>query len=85
MSVTEALTAELEALGPRGANSTLAAVALSLARALDGDASATSKSMCAKSMVDVLRELRSIAPPKQEADNLDDLTARREARRSAVS
>lgn len=85
MSVVAALRAELKALGPKGADSTLAATALSLAAELDADNSATSKSMCAKSMVDVLRELRLIVPPKQEADNLDDLTARRAARRSAAA
>lgn len=85
MSVVDSLRAELEALGPRGAGSTLAATALALAAELDADNSATSKSMCAKSMVDVLRELRVLAPPKPEVDNLDDLTARRMARRSAAT
>lgn len=85
MSVIEAVQGDLERLGPKAARSGLAAVALALAAELDGDNSATSKSMCAKSMVDVLRELRLLAPPKLEADDLDDLTARRLARRSAAA
>jgi hypothetical protein len=85
LSVVAALTAELEALGPKGRDSSLAATALALAEELDADNSATSKSMCAKSMVDVLRELRSFAPPKREADGVTNLNDRREARRSAAA
>jgi hypothetical protein len=85
VSVVAALEAELKALGPKGADTTLAATALALAAELDGNNSATSKSMCAKSMIDVLRELRAIAPPKLEADGVTDLNARREARRVAAA
>jgi hypothetical protein len=83
MSVVEAVAKDLEAMGPKAAESTLAATATALAAELDGANSATSKSMCAKALIDVMRELRALAPPKREADRLDDLTARREARRSA--
>lgn len=85
MSVVAALRAELKDLGPRGECSTLAATALALAAELDAGNSATSKSMCAKSMVDVLRELRSLVPPKQEADGVDELNLRRASRRSAAA
>jgi hypothetical protein len=72
VSVVEAVTAELERLGEPGASSSLAATALALAEQLDEPRNgATSKSMCAKAMVDVLRELRLLAPPKQEDDELD--------------
>lgn len=82
MSVVEAVQRDLDALGPDVAKSTLGATALALARELDAENSATSKSMCAKSMVDVLREVRSLAPPKREKDGLDDLNVRRHARRA---
>lgn len=83
MSVAGAVAKDLEAMGAKAAESTLAATAIALAAELDGANSATSKSMCAKALLEVMRELRVLAPPKQEADKLDDLTARREARRSA--
>ena len=86
MSVVEAVERDLKGLGPKAADTSLAATALALARELDEPGnSATSKSMCAKSMVEVLRELRALMPAKQEADQLDDLTARREARRRAAA
>jgi hypothetical protein len=58
--------------------------ARSLAAELDGRASATSKSMCAKALVDVLRELESVAPAVKEADAVDDLDTRRKRRRAAT-
>jgi hypothetical protein len=51
---------------------------------MDGPNSLTSKSMAAKALIDTMRELRVLVPPMQEADGLDDLTKRREARRSAA-
>ena len=83
MSVEAAVSREITALGSKAEGSSLGETALSLARELDDDGnSATSKSMCAKAMVEVLRELRVLAPPKQEADGVTDLNARREARRA---
>jgi hypothetical protein len=58
----------------------MAATALALAVELDGPTSATSKSMCAKALVDVMRELRALAPAEKENDGLDDLAARRRKR-----
>ena len=77
MSVVAALEAELRALGPAAVDSTLAATALALAAELDGDNSATSKSMCAKSMVEVLRELRGLMPPKEREDDIERARKRR--------
>lgn len=85
-SVVESLERDLEAMGPKARDSTLAATALALAADLDDDGnSATSHSMCAKSMIDVLRELRQLAPPRQEADGVTDLNAERNARRARVA
>jgi hypothetical protein len=61
-SVFESTERELERLGVAG--SALAAVALAMAEQIDGPGSATSKSMCAKVLADVLRELRALAPPR---------------------
>jgi hypothetical protein len=73
---------DLKALPSHLARSGLAATALSLARQLDLDeTSATAKAACARSLVQVQRELRALAPPRKEVDELDELTARREARR----
>jgi hypothetical protein len=66
----------------------LEATAQALAVELDDAGnSATSKSMCAKSMIDVVRELRAVAPSQEAKDDLDDLAARREKRlaRSAAA
>lgn len=69
--------------------STLAASGLALAAELDrAGNSATSKSMCAKSLQDVMRELRELAPPAVVEDELDAKRARRARRldgRSAAS
>jgi hypothetical protein len=66
--------------------SALAATALALAAEVDkAKNSATSKSMCARVLADVLGQLRELKPPAEEGDSLDDLAARRRARRAAVS
>lgn len=68
-------------------DSAFAATALALAAELDDPGnSATSKSMCARALVETLDRLSELAPAKAEGDELDDLTARRERRRAkAVS
>jgi hypothetical protein len=85
MSVFEAVELELEEMGARVAGSALAATALALAAELDAGNSATSKSMCAKALVDVLREVRALAPPRKETDGVDDLATRRAERRAAAA
>ena len=61
----------------------LAITALALAREIDSPTnSATSKSMCARSLLDTMDRLRALTPVDQEADGLDDLARRREARRA---
>jgi len=66
----------------RDREAVLAATAAVLADGLDGASSLTSKSMAAKALVDVLRELEAVAPAEKENDGLDDLAARRAARRA---
>lgn len=81
MSVEAAVERDLKRLPEELAESALAASALAMAREIDRSSnSATSKSMCQARLQDSLRELRELAPPAEEADQLDDLSARRKAR-----
>ena len=81
VSVVEAVGRDLERLPSHLAESALAAAALALAGEIDtGSNSATSKSMCAKALQDMLRELRDLAPAEEESDEIDDLEARRQRR-----
>jgi hypothetical protein len=82
MSVETAVQHDIDFLGPKAAESALAATALALARGLDSPGSLTSKSMAAKALIDTMRELRAVAPPKMEADGVTDIAERREARRA---
>lgn len=73
--------AEMALRAPGIDESTLAAAALELARQLDDVGnSATSKSMCARSLIETMDKLRELAPPEEESDALDDLAAKRAAR-----
>jgi hypothetical protein len=85
MSVVESVAREIGGLGEKAAGSVMAETALSLAHELDGENSATSKSMCAKALIDVMRELRVLAPPRKESDDLAKLRQRRDKRRSGGS
>jgi hypothetical protein len=72
---------ELDRLPEDLANGSLAGAALTMARMLDHPkTSATSKSMCAGKLQELVRELHSLAPPVEEADWLDDLAKRRSLR-----
>lgn len=79
----EAVTRDVAALGdlPPGCEAIVAS-AVALARELDDDNSATSKSMCARALREAMDRLRDLAPPKAKADRLDDLTARRQKRQT---
>lgn len=70
---------------PELKRSALAATALALAGEMDDSGnSATSKSMCAKSLIDALERLQAQAPEREEkGDALDELAAARAARRAA--
>lgn len=86
MSVEAAVTrdiAELAGRDERLAESGLAASALALARELDNPNSATSKSMCARSLLETLDRLRQLAPPERKRDRIDELASRRASRRAA--
>ena len=58
-------------------------LALALAREIDTPGnSSTSKSVCARSLLDTMAQLRELMPTDQEADALDELSQRRDARRN---
>lgn len=62
------------------------AVALKLARALDGIADGdapTSQAVLADKLDTIMAKLRTLAPPAGEEDKVDDLTARRAQRLGA--
>lgn len=84
MSVEDAVRRDLEGMGDL-AHGALAASALALAAEMDDpENSATSKSMCARALHDALEQLRELAPPKRETDDVDDLEAKRAKRRDAA-
>lgn len=85
-SVVAAVERDLIALGPELADSSLAAAALALAKEIDSSGnSATSKSMCARALLETMDRLRALAPPQEAADKLDDLKQRRETRRKKAA
>lgn len=87
MSAVKAVEKDLKRLRERDkelAESTLAATALAMAHELDGANSATSKSMCARVLNETMERLWELAPAEKENDGVDELTARRDARRSAA-
>jgi hypothetical protein len=88
VSVEAALAAELEAMPGDVQRSSLAMTALTLAAQLDSTRNGgTSKAMIAKEYRETLRELRAIAPPAQEDDEVDRARKRRAerlARRAAT-
>lgn len=89
-NVVSAVEADLRELGkrdPKLARSAQAAAALALARELDDENSATSKSMCAKALNETMDRLRELAPPERKKDGIDELSARRTKRleRSAAA
>ena len=70
-----AIRRDLAALPDDLAGSGLAATAIALARAMDDNNSATSKSMCARAILELTDRLRALAPAVEEDDALDGLQA----------
>lgn len=82
-SVVESVEHDIELLGSKAAESTLAATALTLARRMDDPrTSSTSLSMCSKEFRETMRELHELAPPERERDGIDDLAEQRKRRRT---
>lgn len=82
MGVQDAMRGDLERLGPRAEESALAETALAVAKRLDSPKTGgAAASMCAKVMIDLLRELRALAPPVKEADGVTNINEKRRGRR----
>lgn len=82
--VEKAVKKDLKLFGREAEESGLGAAAIALAREIDRDNSATSKSMCAKALQDVLGQLRGLAPPRRERDRIDELSEKRGRRRATA-
>lgn len=83
LTVETAVRRDLADLAKRDrdlATSALAANALQLAREMDSENSATSKSMCARALNETMEKLRELAPPPADPDAVDELLERRAAR-----
>lgn len=89
MSVLDAVDrdlAKVAKVAPDLAESGLAALAREMASQLDDVSnSATSKSMCAARLIDALERLRELTPEGDEKDGVDELNARRAARRRTAA
>lgn len=85
-NVVDAVEADLAAIAerdPDAARSSEAAAAIQLAYELQNPYnSATSKSMCAKALIEALNTVRELAPEPEEDDELDDLAEQRAKRRA---
>lgn len=85
MSVLESVERDLAEIAERDAKlaeSGLAALAKQLAREMDENNSATSKSMCAKALMEALEKLRELSPAEKADDRVDELAGRRAERRA---
>lgn len=70
---------------PESSGSPEAALALAAARAIDDErASVTSRSMVMGRYLDAMAVLRAMAPEKRQESVLDEIRARRDARRAAA-
>jgi SpoVK/Ycf46/Vps4 family AAA+-type ATPase len=78
MSVHDATERELATFADVPA--ALAAIALVLADQLDNPNSATSKSMCARELREVLDRIRELQPPVKEKDGIDAIRQQRRER-----
>ncbi|MFD0353503.1 hypothetical protein ACFVHW_07100 [Streptomyces sp. NPDC127110] len=74
---------EIIALGVTTIAPGLCALAITLAQHLDGADAATTAAVVGRELRATLDKLRLVAPGKAEEDGLDDLAARRAARRGA--
>lgn len=83
VSAVERDLADLAKRDNRLSESTLAMSALALAREMDSDSSATSKSMCARALLETMDRLWELSPAEKEASPLDEIRARRESRTAA--
>jgi hypothetical protein len=62
----------------------MAAVALDLAKAIDGVDAPTAKAVAARELRSIMADLRKLAPVGEKGDTVDDIAEQREKRRAAA-
>lgn len=81
-NVVDAIARDLEPMPEALSTSAIAAVALALGREIEHPYnSATSKSMCAARVAEIMGELRELCPPAPKVDRIDEVKTKRDARR----
>ncbi|WP_409469072.1 hypothetical protein [Streptomyces sp. HC307] len=84
MNVADKIDAELDDLHAHGTAPGMAAVALELARAIDGSDAPTAKAVAARELRSIMSDLRKLAPVGEEGDAVDDIAQQRAKRRAAA-
>jgi len=84
MSVADKIAGELEDLHADETSPGMAAVALDLAKAMDGSDAPTAKAVAARELRSVMADLRKLAPVGEKGDTVDDIAEQREKRRAAA-
>ncbi|MEU0181784.1 hypothetical protein ABZ312_11435 [Streptomyces sp. NPDC006207] len=80
--VEDAIRAEIDSLRAEQAAPGLVAVAIDLARQMDGTDAPTAAAVVARELRAVMADVRKLAPVGEEGDALDELRRKREARRT---
>jgi hypothetical protein len=81
VSIVDKITHELEDLHADETSPGMAAVALDLAKAIDGTDVPTAKAAVADKLRSIMADLRRLAPVGEKGDAVDDLNRQREKRR----
>ncbi|MFJ9020794.1 hypothetical protein ACIRPU_12540 [Streptomyces sp. NPDC102259] len=84
MSVADKITAELEDLHADETSPGMAAVALALAKAIDGTDVPTAQAAVADKLRSIMADLRRLAPVQVKGDAVDDIAEQRAKRRAAA-
>ncbi|HEY9395970.1 MAG TPA: hypothetical protein VIP58_17590 [Nocardioides sp.] len=81
--VADKIRAEIEQLGVAAVAPGQAELVLKLAETFDETDAPTARAVVARELGAAMKTLRALAPAVKEGDGVDDLTARRAARRGA--
>ncbi|MFI8294448.1 hypothetical protein ACIGCZ_00725 [Streptomyces nigra] len=84
MTVAEEIIAELEQLHAVETSPGMAAVALDLAKAIDGTEVPGAKARAAHELRSIMADLRRLAPVESKGDAVDDIAEQRAKRRAAA-
>ncbi|MFD0437014.1 hypothetical protein [Streptomyces chartreusis] len=84
MDVADRIAAELDDLHADESSPGMAAVALDLAKAIDGTDAPTAKAVAARELRSIMADLRRLAPVETKGDAVDDILGDREERRAKL-